>query len=344
MAEAGVAVVGVADDHQPVLGQHVQRLAPVAEGGVGAFRRMRPGRRRSGLGAVQPPVRAGHRLAGRMLPGPVVRGGGEHEAQPVLRQQAALPPESVALHQQADARQVAGAHVQVGRGDEGAGAIAFPHRRADAQRLEQRGPGIVRVTVAGHSFQRRREQIAVAAGIAHAPAGQRIQREIRGERGHVVAPAGVEHRHHRGGQRRVFVVLFPGETGRPVQHMAQGHAGMPGERRVMLRGRIVEMEPPLAVGDAEHAGQHALAHRPDQVRRVRLRRPGVALVDQAAIADHQQRVGAHAQAAVVVARRKGVGLQRRQRRTGGRRVARPVVSRPVFGDGQAGEDQQHAEQ
>ncbi|MNE73464.1 hypothetical protein D3C80_1694760 [compost metagenome] len=99
--------------------------------------------------------------------------------------------------------------------------------------------------------------------------------------------------------------------------MAQGDLRMRAERRVVLRHRIIEAEASLAIGDAEHAGHHALAHRPDQVRRLRPGRAGIALVDKLAVADHHHGISAHAFAGLVIALGKGVGLEGGQGRTSG---------------------------
>ncbi|MCY1432809.1 hypothetical protein D9M71_488170 [compost metagenome] len=117
----------------------------------------------------------------------------------------------------------------------------------------------------------------------------------------------------------------------------------------MLRHRIVEAEAPLAIGNTEHAGHHTLAHRPDQMRRLRPGRAGVALIDQLAVADHHHGVGAYAFAGLVIARRKGVGLEGGQGRAWGSWGTGPGGVWPGFvglgrdGECQEGEEQQAGE-
>ncbi|MCY1362978.1 hypothetical protein D9M69_497200 [compost metagenome] len=156
---------------------------------------------------------AGYGVARLGRVGLVVGEGGAVEGYPVCRQQLAITPAAAALHQQADAGQVTGGQVAVGGTHVGAGRIGFPDGGTDAQGLEQCAPGIVRVgLLAHHAAQGGGEHVGVAARVAEALAGLRVQRVLGGEAGHVAAAAGVEHGHHRGFQRRVLVVLLPGQA------------------------------------------------------------------------------------------------------------------------------------
>ncbi|VFT63163.1 Uncharacterised protein [Pseudomonas aeruginosa] len=220
VTETPVAVVGVAHDHQLLLGQHVERLAPVAERGEGGLGDVRPGRPRAFHRTVQPPLAARHRLALLFRARPVAGEGRQVELDPCQRQQLPLAPAPVALHQQADARQVAGAHVDVRRADERAGGVSLPYRRTDAQRLEQRAPGVLGIVRAEHAVEGRRQHVAVAAGVAETQARRPGLRGLGDEAGHVVTPTGVKHRHHGGFQWRELVVLLPVQPGRPVQQVA----------------------------------------------------------------------------------------------------------------------------
>lgn len=339
MTETPVAVVGVAHDHQLLLGQHVERLAPVAERGEGGLGDVRPGRPRAFHRTVQPPLAARHRLALLFRARPVAGEGRQVELDPCQRQQLPLAPAPVALHQQADARQVAGAHVDVRRADERAGGVSLPYRRTDAQRLEQRAPGVLGIVRAEHAVEGRRQHVAVAAGVAETPARRPGRRGLGDEAGHVVTPTGVEHRHHGGFQWRELVVLLPVQPGRPVQQVAQRHLGMTGERRVVARHRVVELEAPFALGDAEQRSEQALAHRPGKVRGLGTARAGVALIDQTTVADHHYRVGTDAFATNIVATAEGIALECLQRRPRGLLGTGPVGVGPVFGQGREGEYQ-----
>jgi len=156
------------------------------------------------------------------------------------------------------------------------------------------------------------------------------------ECGHVVATTSVEHGHHRGFQRRVLVVLLPGQARGPVEQVTDLDLRMIGHRRVVLRHRRIELEAPLAIGHAKGGGEQALGHRPGEVRRLRGGRLGIAFVDDLPIPDHQQRIGAHALAFDIVARGKSISLQFGD---GGGRLcglALPVGLRPAFRHGGAG--------
>ncbi|MNN30668.1 hypothetical protein D3C81_1443240 [compost metagenome] len=91
---------------------------------------------------------------------------GTVEGHPACRQQLTAAPAPFTLHQQADARQVAGTEVEVGGANEGATAIALPNGAVNAQRGEQRLPGVVRVSTAlEHAAQCGGQDIAVATRI-----------------------------------------------------------------------------------------------------------------------------------------------------------------------------------
>ncbi|MNN12537.1 hypothetical protein D3C81_1255320 [compost metagenome] len=162
----------------------------------------------------------------------------------------------------------------------------------------------------------------------------------RGERSHVVVTAGVEHGHYRRLQRCVFVVFLPIQARGPVQQVGHGHVGVFLQGRIKLRHRVVELEQAFAVGHTEDGGHQALADRPGQVRRLGRRRAGVAFVDQLAVADHQQGIGANALASGVIAGWEGIGLQGLKRRASGRRRGRPLLGGPAFSLGREAEQQQ----
>ena len=88
-----------------------------------------------------------------------------------------------------------------------------------------------------------------------------------------------------------------------------------------LGHRAVEVDQALGDGSAVDRLQHALARRPDDVRGVGAEAAGVALVDQPAIADDHEAVGARPiPAGLVLAGRERQGLERRDRgRVGGLR-------------------------
>ncbi|MNF99817.1 hypothetical protein D3C84_827330 [compost metagenome] len=163
------------------------------------------------------------------------------ERHPVPGQQLPSLPATVAQHQQADARQVAGAHVEIGGADQRTAGIPLPDRRGGAQRREQRIPGILPVPLRpDHRSQGCRQNIAVATGIEKALARLSRCRPGSGVCGHIGAAAGVEHGHHRGVQRRVFVVFLPVQTAGPVQQVLQTNLGMGLHGRVIARDRVIE--------------------------------------------------------------------------------------------------------
>ena len=151
---------------------------------------------------------------------------------------------------------------------------------------------------------------------------------------HVRTATGVKHGHHRGIQRRVFVVFLPVKARRPVEQMAEFDLRMGGERRVVRGRRLTQLEAPFAIGHAQSRRQQALAHRPGQMRGTGLGRPGVALVNNLPVTDHQQRIGANALATNIIAGREGIGAERLKRGTARRLGATPVGARPGLGLGQ----------
>ena len=112
----------------------------MTEGGKAVGWGVGPGFGGASNSLVQPPVATGHGFTGQWLIGGK---GRAVELDPGLGQQLALAPAAVALHQQADASQVTGGHIRIGRANKGAAGIGFPHRRGDPQRLKQSRPGVV---------------------------------------------------------------------------------------------------------------------------------------------------------------------------------------------------------
>ncbi|MNF70170.1 hypothetical protein D3C84_520710 [compost metagenome] len=301
-------------------------------GGIG------PGSCGALYGSIEPPLAAGD---GIVFMGMIVSERLAVERHPVLWQQLPVSPAPLAGHQQTDPGQIPCRQVGIGRRDERAGGIGFPNGVANAQRFEHCSPWIVGIAVgADNGFQRGGQQVAVTAGVTKGLTRRGVRSMRRSEPGHVVAPAGVEHGHHRRFQRCVFVVLLPVQARGPVQQVGHGHVGVYLQGRIKLRHRVVELEQAFAVGHTEDGGHQALADRPGQVRRLGRRRAGVAFVDQLAVADHQQGIGADALASAVIAGRKGVGLQSLKRRAGRRRGGRPLLGGPVFSLGREAEQQQ----
>ncbi|MOA11666.1 hypothetical protein D3C78_1316200 [compost metagenome] len=131
---------------------------------------------------------------------------------------------------------------------------------ADAQQFEQRRPRIIRITLrADDIFQRRREQVAVAAGITEGLPRFGVSIVIGGERGHVAMAPGVEHRHHRGFQWRVFVVFLPVDTGSPVQQVGDFDGRVLFQRRVKLHDRGFKFEQAFAIRHTEDGGHQTFA-------------------------------------------------------------------------------------
>ncbi|MNQ73729.1 hypothetical protein D3C85_884710 [compost metagenome] len=94
-----------------------------------------------------------------------------------------------------------------------------------------------------------------------------------------------------------------------MQQIGNGHVRVFFQRRIKFLRRLLELEQAFAVSHTEHRGHQAFADRPSQVWRFGGGRAGVAFVDQLAVADHQQGVGADALAGGVVAGWEGVILQ-----------------------------------
>ncbi|MNP41922.1 hypothetical protein D3C76_1356530 [compost metagenome] len=91
------------------------------------------------------------------------------------------------------------------------------------------------------------------------------------------------------------------------------------------------MEQPLAKCHTHDGRQQAFADRPGQVRRVGCGGLGVAFVDELAIMDDHQGVGADALTGSIIPEWKGVGFQGLQGWAGRRQGYRPVFAGPGLG-------------
>ncbi|MNP41892.1 hypothetical protein D3C76_1356190 [compost metagenome] len=116
-----------------------------------------------------------------------------------------------------------------------------------------------------------------------------------------------------------------------MQQVSHAYAGMAVHGRVETGDRILQLEAPFALGHAQQRGKYALAYRPGQVRGGGSGGGGVALVEDTAVADDQQGVGADAAAVGGGARGEGVGVDGLP--VEGGRVVLPVRVRPVLGFG-----------
>ncbi|MNC55291.1 hypothetical protein D3C75_1048140 [compost metagenome] len=106
---------------------------------------------------------------------------------------------------------------------------------------------------------------------------------------------------------------------------------MSAECRVITGNRITELKEPLAKCDPHHRRQQAFADRPAQVRSTGRGGSSVAFVDELAIVDHHQGVGANALAGSLIPGWEGVGLQGLQGSAAGGERQGPVFAWPGFG-------------
>ncbi|MCY1444763.1 hypothetical protein D9M71_612490 [compost metagenome] len=127
-----------------------------------------------------------------------------------------------------------------------------------------------------------------------------------------------------------------------MQQVGQGQVRVFLQWRIEFGHLVLQLEPAFAIRHAEDGGHQAFADGPGEMRCLGSGRAGVAFVDQLAVADDEQGVGADALASGVVAGWESVLLQRLKRRPGRFPAGRPLFGRPVFGVSRQAE--QHEDQ
>ncbi|MNT69223.1 hypothetical protein D3C72_2075280 [compost metagenome] len=128
-----------------------------------------------------------------------------------------------------------------------------------------------------------------------------------------------------------------------MQQVGQGQVRVFLQWRIEFGHLVLQLEPAFAIRHAEDGGHQAFADGPGEMRCLGSGRAGVAFVDQLAVADDEQGVGADALMGGVVAGWEGVVFQGLECWPGDGRAGRPLFGGPVFSLGREAE-QQHEKQ
>ena len=216
-----------------------------------------------------------------------------HVFHPALGQDTAAPPHAPLKQKLAEPRPVARGGVHVRGGDERAGGIRLDDGAAHPDRVEQCAPGEAQVVLLGTAHRpadHAGEDVAGAARVLPARPRRSFERFVD----RVAGTVGAREQHERYIRFRVAIALREMQTARHAQQLIERDVGTRiagtaplGQQRLLLHGQLTALDQ----GANQHRGR-GLGHRPAWHGRGSGEARCIALGDDAAVAQDDQRAGA----------------------------------------------------